>query len=83
VVARVDFVEALKGERLDTPAAVVDYYAKALLVVPLTETRLKELTGFLGDLPPSSQWADRKREVNARIGAMLTLLMCLPEYQLT
>ena len=37
----------------------------------------------LGGLPPSTEWTARKREVNARIGAMLTLLMCLPEYQLT
>jgi hypothetical protein len=46
-----------------------------------------ELVSFLGQLPPSSQWADQKadqkKEVNRKIGALLVLMMCLPEYQLT
>jgi uncharacterized protein (DUF1800 family) len=78
-----DFVESLKDRKLDTPAAVVDHFAKALFLVPLTETRRSELIGFLGDLPPSAKWADQKREVNVKIGSLLILMMSMPEYQLT
>jgi uncharacterized protein (DUF1800 family) len=78
-----DAVAYLDGAKADTPEAVVDHFARALFAVPLPAETRKELTGFLRPLPPPSAWADRKAEVNARLSALLVLMMGLPEYQLT
>ncbi len=79
---KLDFVEAWKDQKFDTPAAVVDYCTRAFLVVPLSEQNRTRLLGVLGDLPPSAQWTERKNEVNRKIGNLLILIMSLPEYQL-
>jgi uncharacterized protein (DUF1800 family) len=78
-----DLVTPLKERRLDTPATIVDHYAKVLLPMPLAEAQRAELVSFLGTLPPMSEWADRQREINAKLGGLLALIMSLPEYQLT
>ncbi len=82
-----DFVALLAGRQLETPAAVVSYLTKACLVVPLgadkRQALIDTLNGDDGPLPPSSEWASRRREVNARLLATLILMMSLPEYQLT
>jgi uncharacterized protein (DUF1800 family) len=78
-----DAVAYLGGAKADTPEAVVDHFARALFAVPLTAETRRELAEFLGPLPPRSAWADRKAEVNARLSALLVLMMGLPEYQLT
>jgi uncharacterized protein (DUF1800 family) len=72
-----------EGKKLDTPAAVVDHVARALLSVPLTEAKRKELIAFLGDLPSSGRRVDQKQRVNARLAGLLVLVMSLPEYQMT
>lgn len=78
-----DFVTALIDRKLTTPAEVVDYYTKVLLVVPLAEVRRSELISFLGQLPPTAQWNEQKATLNRKISELLVLIMSSPEYQLT
>ncbi len=78
-----DAVRFLRGQELETPTAVVDAFARALLAVPLTEAERQELIAFLGPLLPSSQWVGHESEVNAKLGALVVLMMSMPEYQLT
>ncbi len=78
-----DAIAYLGGAKADTPDAVVDYFARALFAVPLRAETRKGLAAFLGPLPPRPAWAGRKAELNARLNALLVLMMGLPEYQLT
>lgn len=79
----IDFTATLKDQKLDTPEAMVEYFARSLFASPLTRERQAELVAFVGELPPAAQWDERKREVNAKISSLLILMMCMPEYQLT
>ncbi len=83
-LARVpDFVASLQEKKVDTAAGVVDHFAKALLVVPLADSRRLELLDYLGQLPPSAQWTEQKAEINRKIAELLVLIMSSPEFQLT
>ncbi len=79
----VDLVARMRDQKLQTAEEAVDYWAKALLAVPLTAERRQELVAFLGPLPPADQWTDRRSELNGRLGGLLVLLMSMTEYQLT
>ncbi len=83
---RIDIVGLLEKSQSGTPADVVDYLAKALLVTQLSEEKREELVNFLNDaepLPPSTQWKSQRAQVNAKLRALLVLMMSMPEYQLT
>lgn len=81
-VLKLDFVGALKDQKIDTAAAVVDFWVRALLAVPLNEQNRARLVAALGELPPPDQWGQRKDEINRKIGNLLIIIMSLPEYQL-
>jgi hypothetical protein len=34
-------------------------------------------------MPPSSEWAKQKDQINARLRALLVMLMSIPEYQMS
>ena len=51
--------------------------------MPLPEKKRAELINYLGNLPPASQWEERQRELNLKLGGLLVLMMSMPEYQLT
>ncbi|MDP6719102.1 MAG: DUF1800 family protein, partial [Pirellulaceae bacterium] len=83
---RIDIVGLLEKSQSGTPADVVDYLAKALLVTQLSEEKREELVNFLNDaepLPPSTQWKSQRAQVNVKLRALLVLMMSMPEYQLT
>ncbi|MFV1994043.1 MAG: hypothetical protein ACC661_01305, partial [Verrucomicrobiales bacterium] len=49
----------LKGEKLDTSEAVVDYLARAIFSVEISDADREKLVAYLenrGPLPPSDQW---------------------------
>lgn len=62
---------------------VVDYLVRCCLANPLASAKRQGLIEFVGTLPPPAEWPSRKDEVNARLTALLVLLMSSPEYQLT
>jgi uncharacterized protein (DUF1800 family) len=78
-----DLSKLLEEQKFENPGEVVDYLTKAFFVVPVSEARRKELVEFAGQLPPSSKWAEKRQEVNARLAALLVLMLSMPEYQLT
>ncbi|MCC6421303.1 MAG: DUF1800 family protein, partial [Gemmataceae bacterium] len=82
LVRDLDLIAPLERRNLTTPAQVVDYYTKALLLAPLDEQRRAQLLRLVGDLPAPSQWAERRQEINQRLGALIILITSLPEYQL-
>ncbi|MEW6304802.1 MAG: DUF1800 domain-containing protein [Verrucomicrobiota bacterium] len=82
LIASADLVAWFEQSEIADPAAAVDYLARAVLCVPLSEPKRQELVKYLGQLPPSDQWAAKRNEINARLRAIVTALVSLPEYQL-
>ena len=82
----VDLVSVLEKENPESGADVVGYLTNACLVLPLSESKRAELVEFIdagGPLPPSSQWDTQRPQINAKLKALLVLIMSLPEFQLT
>lgn len=82
LVEPTDLVAWLEKSKTADPAAVVDSLSRAVLCVPLSKPKRQELITYLGTLPPPEQWAGKRKEINARLQAVLVALVSLPEYQL-
>ncbi len=78
----VDLVDLLKNEKVDSSDKVVSQLVKACLVVKPDPDKCKALAEFLGKLPPQSEWEAKKNEINAKLRAVLVLLMSSPDSQL-
>ena len=78
----VDLVALLKGDGVDTPQKVVDAIARACLVVQPDPATTKALADYLGALPPAAEWEAKRDEINAKLRAILVLLMSTPDSQL-
>lgn len=81
--AKPDLVALLKDQKLNSAADVVDHFARRCLLVELGSEKREELIAFLGELPPSSEWAKQQKDVNAKLTALLMLLVASPEYQVS
>jgi len=79
----IDLVALLEGNGCKTAADVVDCLAKTCLVKPLNDQQRKKLIDFLGQLPPSPEWAGQRDEMNGRLQVLLVLMISTPEYQMT
>lgn len=77
-----DVVSLMPDKKGQSPEEVVNFWAKTLFALPLTETRRAELIGFLGPLPPAADWANRRTEINTKLRGLLSLMMSMTEYQL-
>jgi uncharacterized protein (DUF1800 family) len=77
----VDLAALLQGRNLNTPAEVVDHLGRRCLLTGLKEQKRQALIEFLGSLPPSSEWAKQRDQVNAKLRALVVMLMSMPEYQ--
>jgi hypothetical protein len=80
--SNVDVVGLLEGKGLQNAQQVVDYLAAACLVVGPSEEQRKELVAFLGELPPATEWAAQRDPLNAKLRALLVLLLSTPQAQL-
>lgn len=78
-----DLVALLKDQKFQSAADVVDHFTRRLLLVDLNSEKRQELVAFLGALPPSSEWAKQQKEINAKLTALLVLLVTSPEYQVS
>jgi len=74
---------ALVEAKAVTAEQIVDRFARACLAVPLDPPQRQRLIEFVGDLPPADQWAAQRNAINARLRAMLVLMMSIPEYQVS
>ena len=79
----VDLVALLEGNGCETAADVVDHLAKTCFAKPLNDQQREKLIVFLGQMPPRTQWADQRDEINGRLQALLILMISTPEYQMT
>ncbi len=79
----VDVVAGLQGQTLNNAAEVVDYLAQRSLSTGLSPEKRQALIEFLGEMPPSAEWANQKDAINARLRALLVMLMSIPEYQVS
>ena len=79
----VDVVAILEGEECKTSADVVDCLLKTCFVRPLSEQKRKELIAHLGELPPQTEWATQRSQINTRLHALLVLMLSSPDYQMT
>ena len=79
----VDGVAILESSGCKTSTELVDYLAKACLMKPLSQDKRKELIGFLGELPQSSDWARQRNELNEKLQSVLILMLSMPEHQMS
>lgn len=77
----VDVVALLEGKGMQTPLDIINHLAKTCLVVQPSEEKRNDLAAFLGDLPPAAEWAANRDAINARLRAVLALMMSTPESQ--
>ncbi|MCF6313309.1 MAG: DUF1800 family protein [Verrucomicrobiales bacterium] len=80
--SNVDLVDLLKNDKLDNSEKIVEQLVKACLVVKPDPKKCQALATFLGKLPPQKEWQAKKKEINAKLRAVLVLLMSSPESQL-
>ncbi len=80
--SKVDLVALLEGKGLQTPQQVVDFLAKACLAVPPSDAKRDQLASFLGQLPPTAEWAAKRDQLNAKLRILIVMLMSMPESQL-
>ncbi len=80
---KVNFVALLKDHKLKDSAAVVDHLVRRCLLTDLTAAKRQTLIEFLGPLPPSTEWAGQAERINARLQALMILLVSSPEYQVS
>jgi uncharacterized protein (DUF1800 family) len=81
-----DLVAKLKGKQFKTADQVVDYFAKALFVHPVSQQDRQQLIGFLQQdrgFPPSAQWGKYRDGINHKLRGLLVLMLSMPQYQLT
>jgi uncharacterized protein (DUF1800 family) len=78
-----DLVALLKDEKLKNADDVVDHLVRRCLLVDLSAEKRQELIKFFGPLPPSSEWEKAGKEINARLVALLVLLLTSPEFQVS
>ncbi len=74
---------ALVEGKVNHPAELVDYLARACLASGLSEPQRKALIDFLGQLPPPAEWAKQRDAINAKLRALIVLIMSTPEYQVS
>ncbi len=79
----VDVVAVLEGQDCKTSAEVVDHLLKTCFVNPLSEKKRKELIDYLGELPPQTEWAKQRKQINEKLRALLVLMLSTPDYQMT
>ena len=79
---KVDIVALLEGKGPQTPEQVVDLLIKRLVVRGPDAEKRTELIRFLGELPAPADWTAKRDQINAKLKAVLVLLMSTPESQL-
>jgi len=79
----VDVVALVEAGGCKNGTEAVDYLAKACLAQPLNAEKRKELISHLGNLPPCTEWAKLRPEVNQKLRSMLMLMLCVPEHQIS
>ncbi len=79
--SNVDLVARLQEQGLRSSEEVVNYLAKMCLVRNLDETKRQELMAFLGEMPPAEEW-ENSQQLNAKLRALVVLLMSTPESQM-
>ncbi|MCC6420621.1 MAG: DUF1800 family protein [Gemmataceae bacterium] len=79
----IDVVALLEGSSCQNSTEVVEYLTRACLVLPLEPHKRQELIAYLGPLPPRTQWAGQRAELNQRLQGLLVLMLSIPEYQMT
>jgi uncharacterized protein (DUF1800 family) len=79
----IDLAGLFESKGVYQPEAIVDYLAKAFLVMPIDEVKRTELIRFLEPLPQPPDWPKQHDAINAKLRAALATLLSTPEYQLS
>lgn len=80
---KADYVALLKENKLTKTEDVVDHLTQRFLLTDLSPDKRNQLIEFLGPLPPLSEWESKKNELNAKLQALVVLLVSSPEYQVS
>ncbi len=78
-----DYLALLKANKLTKTEDAVDHLTRRFLLTDLSPDKRKQLIEFLGPLPPLSEWESKKKELNAKLQALVVLLVSSPEYQVS
>ncbi len=78
----VDVIALLECGGCEDAAGIVDFLVKACFDKPLNDEQRAKLTAILGQLPPASEWAKQRDQINAKLQGLLVLMVSTPEYQM-
>jgi uncharacterized protein (DUF1800 family) len=81
--SRIDVVAALEGRELKSAGDVIDHLVERCLTTKLNAGKRQALIQFLGDLPPSSDWARQREQINTKLRSVIVMLLGTPEFQLS
>ena len=80
----VDVVGALVGGReFESADEVVDHLVQRCLVTDVSNDKRQAMIDFLGDLPPSTKWDQERDQINAKLRALVVMLLGTPEFQVS
>lgn len=80
---KADYVALLKENKATKTEDAVDHLTRRFLLTDLSPDKRDQLIEFLGPLPPLSEWESKKKELNAKLQALVVLLVSSPEYQVS
>jgi uncharacterized protein (DUF1800 family) len=80
----VDIVASLAdGREFASADEVVDHLVQRCLVADIGKDKRQAMIDFLGDLPPSTQWQEKREEINTKLRALVVMLLGSPEFQVS
>ncbi len=80
---KADYIALLKAKKITKTEDAVDHLTKRFLLTDLSPDKRQQLIEFLGPLPPLSEWESKKKQLNAKLQALVVLLVSSPEYQVS
>jgi uncharacterized protein (DUF1800 family) len=78
----IELTDLCTRHELNGANEVLDFLSRSLLAQPPTSAERAELLAVLGDLPPRSEWS-KTAEINAKLVRLVSLLVSMPQYQLS
>ncbi len=72
-----------EGREFASATEVVDHLVRRCLVTDISSDKRQAMIDFLGDFPPSTKWEESRDEINAKLRALVVMLLGSPEFQVS
>lgn len=79
----IDLVAVCRDNGMQKPEEIVAFFSRTLFALPLDASERAELLSVLGELPPATDWATHEAKINVKLRKLVTLMLSMPQYQLS